>query len=485
MVCLSHEPYYFSTRWNTDVPNIPSFHCSIIPALMFIDVRKTAWTILNTLDQGQRTLDTLMEGYSGGGPVDSRRDRALLQTLVYGVLRWRGRLDYIISYFSSTRLDKISPRILNILRLALFQIIYLDRIPDSAAVNTAVDMAKASGAPWVVGYVNALLRKTSREYRDVPFPDMAKNPIAALAADKSFPEWIILRWLRRYGQKNTAVLCDAVNSIPPITIRANTLKISPRELLLILASEAEEVEQTPYSPDGITFVNPGTSIPKLSGFEAGWFQVQDEAAQMVSLLLDPRPGEIVLDACAGLGGKTGHIAQLMKNKGAVVALDKDEGKLSQLEAAMQRLGISIVSTLCLDLERGLPQAPAKGFDRILLDAPCSGLGVMRRNPDIKWYRSEKELAKNKARQLRLMENLAHAVKPEGFLVYAVCSPEPEENEEVIDQFLKKHADFVIYDDYGRGANEINKMVITRGFFKTFPHLTQMDGFFSVRLRRIP
>jgi 16S rRNA (cytosine967-C5)-methyltransferase len=175
----------------------------------------------------------------------------------------------------------------------------------------------------------------------------------------------------------------------------------------------------------------------------------------------------------------------MKNKGAVIALDIDGGKLSRLEAEMQRLGISIVSTLCLDLEHGLPQVPANGFDRILLDAPCSGLGVMRRNPDIKWHRSEKELAKNKTRQLRLLKNLAHAVKPEGFLVYAVCSPEPEENEEVIHQFLKKHGDFVIHDDYGGFTDEFSKMAITKGFFKTFPYLTQMDGFFSVRLQRIP
>jgi len=452
---------------------------------MSFDVRKAAWVILNTLDQGQRTLDTLMEGYSGGGQVDSRRDRALLQTLVYGVLRWRGRLDYIIAHFSSTRFDKINPKILNILRLGLFQIIYLDRIPDSAAVNTAVDMAKTSGAPWVVRYVNGLLRKTSREYRDVCFPDMGKNESAALAAGKSFPEWIINRWLHRYGQKNTAALCDAANSIPPITIRTNTLKISPRELLMELEGEVEHAEHTPYSPDGITFVNPATSIPKLSGFEAGWFQVQDEAAQLVSLLLDPKPGETVLDACAGLGGKTGHIAQLMKNKGAVVALDKDGAKLSQLEAAMQRLGISIVSTLCLDLEHGQAQVPAKCFDRILLDAPCSGIGVMRRNPDIKWHRSEKELSKNKARQVRLLMNLAHAVKPDGFLVYAVCSPEPEENEEVIHQFLKKHDNFIVHNHCGGLPNKISKMAVSQGFFKTFPYLTQMDGFFSVRLQRIP
>ncbi len=451
---------------------------------MPLDARKTALVILNTLDQGQRTLDTLMEDHSRGGQMVSRRDRALLQTLVYGVLRWRGRLDYIVCHFSSTRFNKINPRVLNILRLALFQIIYLDRIPDSAAVNAAVDMAKASGAPWVVGYVNALLRKASRLYRDVSFPDMRKYASAALAISKSFPEWIIRRWLQRYGQKKTASLCDAVNSIPPITVRTNTLKISPGKLLLKLDSEAEDVKQTPYSPDGITFFNPGTSIPKLSGFDAGWFQVQDEAAQLVSLLLDPRPGEFVLDACAGLGGKTGHIAQLMNNKGAVVALDMNAQKLWQLEAEMQRLGISIVSTLCLDLEHGVPQRPRQGFDRILLDAPCSGLGVMRRNPDIKWHRSEKKLARYKTRQVRLLENLAHAVKADGYLMYAVCSPEPEENEEVIHQFLKNHGEFVIDDDCGALPSGISKMAVSKGYFKTFPCLTQMDGFFSVRLQRI-
>jgi 16S rRNA (cytosine967-C5)-methyltransferase len=452
---------------------------------MSLDVRKTALIILDALDQGQRTLDTLMEGYSSVEQVDSRRDRALLQTLVYGVLRWRGRLDYMISHFSRTRFDKINPRILNILRLAIFQLIYLDRIPHSAAVNTAVNLTKTSGAPWVVGYVNALLRKTAREYQNVSFPDIDKNANAALTAGKSFPEWIISRWLHRYGQEKTISLCDAANSIPPITVRTNTLKISRHELLRKLDGEVEHAQPTTYSPDGITFVNPGRSIPQLNSFEAGWFQVQDEAAQLVSLLLNPKPGETVLDACAGMGGKTGHIAQLMKNTGTVVALDINGNKLSQLTDEMQRLGISIVSTRCLDLEHGLRKLTPQGFDRILLDAPCSGLGVLRRNPDIKWHRAENELAKNKSRQLSLLENLAHAVKPNGFLVYAVCSPEPEENEEVIHQFLIKRRDFAINDQYGKLPDEICKMAATGDFIQTFPNLTQMDGFFSVRLQRIP
>ncbi|MGD1972963.1 MAG: 16S rRNA (cytosine(967)-C(5))-methyltransferase RsmB [Desulfobacterales bacterium] len=451
---------------------------------MPFDARKTAWIILNTLDHGQRTLTALMEEHADGQQTVSRRERALLQALVYGVLRWRGRLDYFIANFSRTRFNKIHPKILNILRLALFQIIYLDRIPDSAAVNTAVEMTKAAGAPWVIGYVNALLRKASREYRAVSFPELSKNPSAALAARKSFPEWIIHRWLQRYGQKNTALLCDAVNAIPPITVRTNTLRTSPQNLLVALECDAEKVAQTPYSPDGITIVNPATSIPNLNGFQSGWFQVQDEAAQLVSLMLDPKPGETILDACAGMGGKTGHIAQLMNNEGKLAAVDIDGDKLSQLEAEMRRLGISIVSTHCLDLEQGMSPLPGEGFDRILLDAPCSGLGVMRRNPDIKWHRSEKELVKHNARQLRLLENLATAVRPAGFLVYVVCSPEPEENEVVIRHFLKKHSNFDINNQYGQLPNEICKTAITKGFFKTFPCFTQMDGFFSVRLQRI-
>jgi 16S rRNA (cytosine967-C5)-methyltransferase len=346
-------------------------------------------------------------------------------------------------------------------------------------------MSKASGAPWVISYVNALLRKTSREYQKISYPDIEKNAIAALAVTKSFPEWIIRRWLDRYGKKNTATLCDAVNTIPPITVRTNTLKTSPQELVKVLAKEAQQIKPTHYSPDGITFFNPMTAIHGLSAFKAGWFQVQDEAAQLVSLLLDPQPGETVLDACAGLGGKTGHIAQIMENKGTVVALDIDKGKLSRLETEMRRLGISIVSTLRHNLDRTLQLKQLNSFDRILLDAPCSGLGVMRRNPDIKWQKSKRNLVQYQMRQLRYLENLSPFVKPTGIMGYAVCSPEPEENEDVINQFLKKHTEFVINKNSGRLPGKLSSMVASKGFFNTYPNLSQMDGFFSVRLQRMP
>jgi 16S rRNA (cytosine967-C5)-methyltransferase len=452
---------------------------------MPFDARKSALDLLNTLDKGRRTLDSILEDYSRPGALSSRQERALFQALVYGVLRWRGRLDYIISHFSSTRFNKINPAVLNILRLALFQIIYLDRIPDSAAVNTAVELAKRPAAPWVVRYVNGLLRTAARQYRNVAFPDLNKDAIAAIAAIKSFPEWIIRNWLDRYGLENTGLLCDSLNDIPPLTVRTNTLKASRRQLMEALRSEAEQVQPTPYAPDGVTFINPAASIPELSAFKAGWFQVQDEAAQLVSLLLDPQPGETVLDACAGLGGKTGHIAQLMKNKGIVVALDVDESKLLRLKTDMKRLGVSILATLGHNLEQEWPRHQPQGFDRVLLDAPCSGLGVLRRNPDIKWRSSKKNLRKFYTRQLRLMENASRLVKPSGILVYAVCSPEPEENEMVINDFLKIHTDYIISKESGRLPENLHSMAREPGVLKTFPHLRQMDGFYSVRLQRIP
>jgi 16S rRNA (cytosine967-C5)-methyltransferase len=450
---------------------------------MPFDARKAAFDTLNILDAGHLTLDAVMEDMAVDTPAVPRRERALLQALVYGVLRWRGRLDTIISRFSRTRLEKIDPKVRNILRLGLFQIIYLDRIPDSAAVNTAVNMAKAAGAPWAGGFVNALLRKAIREYPSVIFPDLKTEPVAALAASRAFPRWLIKKWLPRYGLEKTARLCDAVNTIAPLSVRTNRLKTTPQALMKSLAAETQQVKQAPYCPDGITFAHPAVPIAQLQAFKAGWFQVQDEAAQLISLLLDPQPGEMILDACAGLGGKTGHIAQLMKNKGTLIALDIDEDKLKRLEAEMQRLAVSIVSTRVHDLESFARNLQPDHFDRVLLDAPCSGLGVMRRHPDIKWRTTRKNLAPFQQRQAKLLQNVSGLVKPGGIVVYAVCSPEPEENEAVINDFLKKNMEFAIDENYGKLPDRICAQAVSAGYLRTYPDFNQMDGFFAVRLKK--
>lgn len=438
------------------------------------NARKNALTILNRLNSGQQTLDSLVENVV----MEDRRDRALLNALVYGVLRWRAKLDWIIARFSKTPPAKIDPRILNILRLGLFQIMYLDRVPDSAAVNTAVELAKPVAATRTVGFVNGLLRNAIRHHKDIAYPDVDKNPVSALSVNKSFPEWLIRRWLERFGIEETEKLCDAMNAVAPLTLRVNTLKTNREALTTAIQSDVEKAEITPYSPTGIFCVNLKKTVSDMTAFQNGWFQVQDEAAQLAVYLADPQPGEKILDACAGLGGKTGAMAQLMNNQGIIAASDKDAQKLSLSETDMRRLGVSIVKTYVQDLEK-TPSSDEQ-FDQVLLDAPCSGLGVMRRNPDIKWAASKKNIKRYAQKQQMLLENAAILVRPGGCLTYVVCSTEPEETEAVIHGFLNRHHKFEIKTDL---PEIVRPFVNEFGYFKTFPHLHGTDGFFAVRLRK--
>jgi len=451
---------------------------------MVTTARTVSLDILNTLDQGNKTLDTILDEVLSQHTFFPRKDRALLQAIVYGVLRWRAKLDWVIDYFSKTRFSQIDPKVMNILRIALFQIIYLDRIPVSAAVNTSVEMAKSVSRPYVVKFVNGLLRNAAKRYPQVLFPDVNKDPAFALSVEKSFPKWLVERWLDRFGMEETALLCDAVNTIPPLTIRCNTLKIRRETLLKLLEKNVEKVECTSYAPDGAFFFHPKTPIPKMNAFEDGLFQVQDEAAQLVTFLLNPKPGQMVLDACAGLGGKTGHISQMMNNHGKLIAMDNNANKLDQLQSEMVRLGISMVTPHTYDLNDPAAGKAFEKFDRILLDAPCSGLGVLRRNPDAKWSTSEQDLIHHSKRQARFLDNLAHQVKPLGLLVYCVCSMEPEENELVIKDFLNKHKDFAIENNPDCLPYKARSLLTDNGYLKTFPHLHNMDGFFAVCMKRI-
>ena len=449
-----------------------------------LDARHTALNVLNALDQGDQTLDGILDAILPDTGDLSRRDRALFNALIYGVLRWRGRLDYILSHFSDRSLKQIEPGVLNILRLGLFQILYLDRIPDSATVNTAVELTRRVGVSRAAGFVNALLRNAAANHMSVVFPALKSDPVVFFAVVHSLPAWLARRWLQRYKPDTLLTLCDTINAIPPITIRANTLKTTRQQLLLSLANDVEHVAATPDTPDGITLNKLKRAIPDLPAFKAGWFQVQDAAAQLVSLLLDPQPGESVLDACAGLGGKTAHLAQLMQNNGRIVAIDRDQMKLQQLGMEMQRLGISIVHAYRYNLASPLKPDQQKPFDRILLDAPCSGLGVLRRNPDIKWNSTEKSLERHANIQKRFLEIMAPVVKPNGVLVYSVCSIEPEENEAVIGAFLKNHSEFVIDKGPGKIPETIRSLIESNTGFKTLPILNDLDGFFLARLRRI-
>jgi len=445
------------------------------------DPRRLALYVLTALDQGRKTLDSILDEIAAKAARLSRRDQSLFTALVFGVLRWRGRLDWFIGSFSKTPLPRMAPEILLILRLGAFQILYLDRVPASAAVHTSVEMAKSKAAVWGVRFVNAVLRNLARNHQNVRFPDPEKDPVRALAAEKSFPEWLAARWLNRFGYEETAAFCDAVNGIPPVTLRANTLRTGRDALAASLRDQAVRVEASAVAPEAVDLWNLKRPVHQLNPFIDGWFQVQDAAAQLVSLLVDPKPGEAILDACAGLGGKTGHLAQLMDNTGSVTAVDRDPHKLERLAAEMKRLGVSCVKPLRHDWQAGPLQ---KGlFDRVLLDAPCSGLGVLRRNPDAKWTAAEKDLTTHSDRQRRLLAQAAACVRPGGLLVYAVCSTEPEETGSVVSRFLTAHTDFFPDRTPGRLPEPAGRVLTPAGYLLTFPHRHGTDGFFAARLRR--
>jgi len=450
---------------------------------MSLAPRKSALAILMDINQGGRTLDSQMDRFHAESRFD-RRDEAFVNALVYGVLRWRGRLDWIIQAVASKPLTKMDPRVLNILRMGIYQIVFMDRVPNSAAVNTSVDLAKTLNKKWLSGFVNAVLRNALRRLPAIPVPSVEDDPVRALSADQSMPEWLTKRWIHQFGPTQAAALCKACNRIPPLSLLTNTLRTDRASLLEALQPFAEQVRLSPYTPEGILLDGLKGPLFSSDAFGNGWFQVQDEAAQAVSHLLAPLPGHIVLDACAGLGGKTAHIAALMNNTGRIIATDHAAGKLHKLGQEMMRLGIDIVSTRASDLQKGEGPDPHESYDRVLLDAPCSGLGVIRRNPDAKWARSPQDIDRCARRQIRLLGNLAPRVKPGGLLVYAVCSTEPEETQAVIDSFLNKRTDFAIDRNFSGLPSTLGSLLNDHGRLLTLPHKHATDGFFAVRLRRL-
>lgn len=442
--------------------------------------RQIAFDILNRVHRGRRPLDHWLDAAEPRMHALARADRAMVHALVYGALRWQARLDYIIDHLSRHP-GRIDPEVRTILRLALFQIHHLDRIPARAVVHSAVELAKNNGRAWAAGFVNGVLRRAAAAPHDIDWPDWETAPEQALAAQLAMPHWLAARWIRRWGLEEARRLCEAINAIPPVTIRANTLKTDRAALMAAIDREARRIEATRYAPEGIVVSSFERPLPQWAAFQDGWFQVQDEAAQLVAHFLSPLPGETVWDACAGLGTKTAHLAQLMRNKGTIVATDWHASKLNRLQSEMQRLGVSIVRHRPMDLAGEAPEADLPAFDRILVDAPCSGLGVLQKNPDGKWKVSRADLDRCRQRQIALLARAASHLRAGGTLVYAVCSVEPEENEAVVEAFLQKRRDFAIHVRRLAALTAPGTLLTREGHLRTLPHRHGMDGFFAAAL----
>jgi 16S rRNA (cytosine967-C5)-methyltransferase len=411
------------------------------------------------------------------GDLD-RRERAFLMEVVYGALRRRDTLDWMLRGFLRNP-RRLNAYTLNNLRAGVYQIFFM-RVPGWAAVNETVEAEMKNK-----GLVNAVLRNVLREKDELNkrLGDMEKaalDPSARgrersenMATFTSHPPWLIKRWIRRFGPDEAYMLAASNNKVPPLTLRVNTLRAERDGILKRLRDMGLEGEPARYSPEGIRLKEsvPFRELLPLRGLVA----VQDEASQLITHLLAPKEGERVLDACAAPGGKTTHIAQLMKDSGEVMAVDMDEQRVRTLRDNVSTFGLRSVKIVAGDV---LELNDIGVFDRALLDAPCSATGVIRRNPDVKYRHTGKDLLRFKEKQLLLLQKASSMLKPGGTLVYCTCSTEPEEGEDVVKEFLKTSGDYYIIDDIPslKGLKDM-------GFLRTFPHRHDMDGFFGAKVER--
>jgi 16S rRNA (cytosine967-C5)-methyltransferase len=442
-------------------------------------IRHQAVEILNQISVSDSFAGPLINDFLDNNSLSGTADGRLLTHLVYGVLRYRGHLDWILDRFYHGNFNKADEDVKNILRIGLYQLKFSDRLPDFAVVNEAVKTAKII-RPDKSGLVNAVLRNYIRATAKISFPSPENNPAQYLASFHSHPLWLVKKWLKIFGYQETTALCSANNELPPLTLRVNTLKISRDEMKKKLLDAAFEPQETSYSPDGIVVKAAVHPLQKTAFFEEGLLRIQDEGAQLVSHMIDPESTLSILDACAGTGGKATHLAAILKNKGRIVAVDQSTEKLNELQKDAKRLGFDIIETQALDLNKNLPASFLDKFDCVLLDAPCSGTGTLRRNPEIKWRLTEKNLRKLAAEQKTILQNTSTAVKKGGRLIYCTCSLLPEENENIIDNFLKNNPTFSIQPP---PANLRGPFTDSRGFFYSYPHRHPMDGFFAAILIR--
>ncbi|MEB3337085.1 MAG: 16S rRNA (cytosine(967)-C(5))-methyltransferase [Leptolyngbyaceae bacterium] len=412
----------------------------------------------------------------------SDRDRRLVTELVYGSVRRQRTLDALIDQLGKKKAQDQPPNLRSLLHLGLYQLRYLTHIPPSAAVNTTVELAKANGLSGLTGVINGLLRQYIRLMESSPEPlQLPENPVEQLGILHSYPDWIVAVWFEQLGLAETTQLCEWMNQTPSIDLRVNPLRAELEQVEAALQTAGLKVEQLPALPQALRFVESPGSIKTLSGFQEGWWMVQDASAQLVSYLVNPQPGQTVIDACAAPGGKSMHLAELMADQGTVWACDRSASRLKKLQENAKRLGLRSLQ-ICIGDSRNLPQFTDQA-DRVLLDAPCSGLGTLHRHADARWRQTPESVQELAELQSQLLGQAATWVKPQGSLVYSTCTLHPLENEGVIQDFLTHHPDWQI--DPPTVDSPAAAFATPEGWVKVWPHRHQMDGFFMVRLKRRP
>jgi 16S rRNA (cytosine967-C5)-methyltransferase len=406
-------------------------------------------------------------------------DRGLVAELVYGIVRRSRSLDALIDGLGKKKAAQQPPDLRIILQIGLYQLRYLTQIPVSAAVNTTVELAKNNGLKSLAGVVNGLLRQYERlAAKGVDPLELPADPIQRLGISHSFPDWIVRLWREQFGGEVTEQLCEWFNHPPAIDLRINRLKTSIDEVEAVFAEAGISVSRLPHLPQALRLTGGTRTIQQLPGFLEGWWTVQDSSAQLVAHLLDPQPGEVVIDACAAPGGKTTHIAELMQDKGTIWACDLHASRLRKVKENAQRLQLNSIQ-LCSGDSRELGQFSDRG-DRVLLDAPCSGLGTLHKRPDIRWRQTPEKIQELSRLQEELLTQTAQWVKPGGTLVYATCTLNVSENEKVVQSFCDR-CDWQISSPSSNSPAAF--FASPQGWVKILPHQHQMDGFFMVKLKK--
>jgi 16S rRNA (cytosine967-C5)-methyltransferase len=447
--------------------------------------RRAAYAALRAVTSGGHDLpDALARSRER---LDDHRDQALAASAATGTLRWMGALDAIIESFGRRPLPRLDPEVLDILRLGAFQLLHMDRVPARAVIDDAVELAREQRKSSAAGFVNAVLRRIDRERDRLPLPSRPGDSADAAALDflsvtLSHPRWLAERRLRALGFDAAEAWARFDNAPAPLTLRVNTLKTTPEALVEALAAEGVTVAPACYAPGGLVVASGQPLATPL--FERGWFFVQDEASQLVALAAAARAGERVLDACASPGGKTVAMACGMQDRGTIVAGDIRSRRVELLRQTVTRSGARSIRVARLDAA-ALPFDAV--FDLVLLDAPCSGLGTIRRDPEIRWRRKESDLSELAATQLELLSKAAVTVKARGRLVYATCSSEPEENEDVVAAFLATRDDFTVEAAQLDGVEARSAVPLTnaQGCLRTRPDWHGLEAFFAAVLRRRP
>lgn len=409
----------------------------------------------------------------------AEKDRAFVTELATGTVRFKAKIDHALSFFLDRPLEEVDAPVLTALRVGAYQILEM-RVPGHAAVYETVEVAKDRLGRGPASYVNAVLRKMAGDLSRITWPEPA-DVTRYISVMQSQPEWLVEYLTETFGAERALSLCRASNRKAPLSIRVNTLRHSPEEYSRDLGEMGVEFSPGRFLPEALTNLHmPGNLL--VDEWNKGNFVVQDESSMLVSRIVDPQPGEFVVDTCAAPGGKTTHLAQLCGDRGEILAIDNQPRRLEALESMAKNLGLASIRFLAAD-SRGLRDLAAKPADRILVDAPCSGLGTLRRRPDMKWKRLREDLGNMAKVQRELLEAAARALAPEGVLVYSVCTITPEETVLQVDSFLRAYPEFSLEDPAPFCPLGVPLPQERKDTIQTYPDLHSLDGMFIARMKK--